>query len=216
MGLLEALDRFNRAHPWSHNDAFTRFVLRHACGVKRKGGYSAMDVGCGTGNLIEHLSRMFPRVIGVEPDPGTAAIATAHFSGSASVRIEQRPFGQEEPDVHDLIVFVASLHHMPLSATLQEAKRSLRRHGRIVIVGIAREAPADTPLSLISLALNPLVGLVRHPCRATQPLSHMQAPTAAATQSFEGIQRVARNVLPGIRMRRQLFWRYTATWTSPS
>jgi hypothetical protein len=30
MSVLSALDRFNRTHPWSHNDAFTGFVLRHA------------------------------------------------------------------------------------------------------------------------------------------------------------------------------------------
>ncbi len=174
-----------------------------------------MDVGCGTGKLVVHLSRLFPEVVGVEPDPGAAATAAAHLSSFASVRIEQRPFGHEEPGGYDLIVFVASLHHMPLAATLHEAKRSMRRRGRIVIVGLARETPADTPLSLVSLAFNPLVGLMRHPGRATQPSSHMQAPTVAATESFEEIQRVARRVLPGIRMRRRLFWRYTATWTSP-
>lgn len=124
------------------------------------GGKSAFYVGCGTGNLVERLSRVFPDIIGVEPDPSTAAVAATRLSSSVSGRIEQRPFGHEEPDGYDLIV------------------------------GVARETS-----------------------RATQPLSHMQAPTAA--ESFEDIRRVARSVMPGIRMRRRLFWRYTATWTSP-
>ncbi|MBT2517167.1 class I SAM-dependent methyltransferase [Streptomyces sp. ISL-90] len=212
MGLLDALDRFNRAHPWSHNDAFAGFILRHARSVKRSGGRSAIDVGCGTGNLVERLSHLFPDVVGVEPDPTAAGIATTRFSNLTSVRIEQRHFGNEERNRYDFIVFVASLHHMPLAATLHHAKRSLRRGGQIVIVGVARETYADSPRSLLSLALNPFVGLIRHPSRATRPLSHMQAPATAATESFDEIQQIAGGVLPGIRMRRRLFWRYTATW----
>jgi hypothetical protein len=43
----------------------------------------------------------------------------------------------------------------------------------------------------------------------------MQAPTAAPAESFNEIHRAADSVLPGIRMRRRLFWRYTATWVKP-
>lgn len=216
MRLLDALDRLNQAHPWSHNDAFSGFVLRHARSVKRRGGRSALDVGCGTGNLVERLSRMFPDVTGVEPDLTVAAVAKARFSTSTSVQIERRHFDHEEPDRYDFITFVASLHHMPLAAALHCAKRSLRSGGRIVIVGVARETPADAPRSLFSLALNPLVGIVLHPSRATQPMPQMQAPTTTATDSLDDIQRIAQEVLPGIRLRRRLFWRYTATWVSPN
>ncbi|MCY7413740.1 MAG: class I SAM-dependent methyltransferase [Salinibacterium sp.] len=215
MRLLDALDRLNQAHPWSHNDAFAGFVLRYARSTQRRGGRRALDVGCGTGNLIERLSHIFPDVIGVEPDLTVAAVAKARFSTSTSVQIEQRYFDHEEPDRYDFIAFVASLHHMPLAATLHRAKRSLRSGGRIVIVGVARKTPADVTRSLFSMALNPLVGIVLHPSRATQPMPHMQAPTATATDSVDDIQRIAQQVLPGIRLRRRLFWRYTATWVSP-
>jgi hypothetical protein len=111
---------------------------------------------------------------------------------------------------------VASLHHMLLADALRQARMSLRPGGRIVIVGLARETPADTPRSLISLALNPLVGLLRHPRRAELPPSHMRAPTTAADDSFDEIRHIAQTVLPGICLRRRLFWRYTATWTQPA
>ena len=217
MTLLVALDRFNQAHPWSHNDSFARFVVRRARRVARAGGsrrQRALDVGCGTGNLVEHLSGIFSSVVGVRPDPTAARLAAKRFTNSPSVEIEQRCFGDEEPNRYDFIVFVASLHHMPLVETLRCAKQSLRSGGWIVIVGVARETCADTTRSMLSLVLNPLVGLVRHPSRATGTLLHMQAPTAAPVESFEEIRRTARDVLPGIRMRRRLFWRYTATWRS--
>lgn len=203
MGCLAALDRFNRAHPWSHNDHFARFVLRQARRVRRHGGTTAVDVGCGTGNLIARLSRIFPDVRGIEPDPATAMIAKARFSDSISVRVAQRPF-EGDTAQYDLIVFVASLHHMPLTQALRDARQSLRPGGRIVIVGLSHEADPDRPRELISLALNPIIGLLRHPRPAGSAPNHMQAPITEVTDSYTDIQQIAQSELPGIRMRRRL------------
>lgn len=215
MGFLAVLERVNAAHPWSHNDAYAAFVLRHARAVRRRGGDTAVDVGCGTGNLLSALSEIFPTAIGIEPDAGTAAAAARRFTGDA-VQIESRPFGSEPHRAYDLITFVASLHHMPLRTALQDARAALRPGGRVVIVGVARETSKDALRSGASLLLNPLVGLVRHPKRETSPPAHMQAPTAHPDQTFDEIRATASEVLPGIRMRRRLFWRYTATWQAPS
>ncbi|KQQ67377.1 class I SAM-dependent methyltransferase [Microbacterium sp. Leaf320] len=214
MGFLAVLERVNAAHPWSHNDAYAGFVLRHARAVRRRGGDTAVDVGCGTGNLLSALSKIFPTAIGIEPDACTAATAARRFTGDA-VRIESRSFGSEPRGAYDLITFVASLHHMPLRAALQDARAALRPGGRVIIVGVARETSKDALHSGASLLLNPLVGLVRHPKRATRPPAHMQAPATTATQSFDEIRAIAGDVLPGIRMRRRLFWRYTASWEAP-
>lgn len=214
MGFLAVLERMNAAHPWSHNDAYAGFVLRHARAVRRRGGDTAVDVGSGTGNLLSALAEIFPTAIGIEPDADTATAAARRFTGDA-VRIESRSFGAEPHGAYDLITFVASLHHMPLRAALQDARAALRPGGRVVIVGVARETSKDALRSGASLLLNPLVGLVRHPRRATRPPAHMQALAAAATQSFDEIRAIAREVLPGIRMRRRLFWRYTASWEAP-
>lgn len=216
MGLSDTLDRFNAAHPWSHNDAYAGFVLRQARAVCRGGGATAADVGCGTGNLVEKLARVLPRVIGIEPDPDTAALAQRRFAHSGAVRIEQRAFGDEPPRAYDLIVFVASLHHMPLETALCDARDAVRSGGRIVIVGVTEEAPGDLWRSLVSSALNPLVGLLRHPARAAGYPAHMRAPATAAAETFPEIRAVARQLLPGIRMRRRLFWRYTAVWVAPA
>jgi SAM-dependent methyltransferase len=114
-----------------------------------------------------------------------------------------------------LIVFVASLHHMDLRTALQDARAALRPGGRVVIVGVARETSGDAMRSWVSLLLNPLIGLVRHPSRAAQLPEHMRAPTTQAGESFDEIRAIATEVLPGIRMRRRLFWRYTASWAAP-
>lgn len=214
MGFLSFLGRVNDAHPWSHNDAFAGFVLGHARAVHRLGGTVAVDVGCGTGNLVERLSTVFPTVLGIEPDTTTAETAARKLDGT-NATIARRRFGAEPACAYDFVVFVASLHHMPLRSTLQEARAALRPGGRLVIVGVAKESSRDALLSACSVLLNPLIGLIRHPARAAVPPTHLQAPTAAPALTFEDIRAVATDVLPGIRMRRRLFWRYTATWTAP-
>lgn len=212
--ILDVLACFNDAHPWSHNDAFTGFVLRNARAMRRDGGTVAVDVGCGTGNLLHRLSDVFPTVIGIEPDIETATTAAQRFN-DARVRVQQRPFGDEPESSYDFVAFVASLHHMSLRETLRGAKTSLRPGGRLVIVGVARETRADAGRSAVSMLLNPIVGLIRHPARAVRFPAHMAAPTAAPHETFEEIRTIARAELPGITMRRRLFWRYTAVWRAP-
>lgn len=47
--------------------------------------------------------------------------------------------------------------------------------------------------------------------KAPRPAA-MTAPTRPATTTFPDIVRDARLVLPGARLRRRLFWRYTLVW----
>ncbi len=43
----------------------------------------------------------------------------------------------------------------------------------------------------------------------------MTARTRPADMAFSGIAGEAREVLPGARLRRRLFWRYTLSWRLP-
>lgn len=218
MRLLSALARFNAEHPWSHNDAYAPLVLRHARAVRRHGGSVALDVGCGTGNLVRKLARVMDKVTGIEQDAATAVRARVTVSGIENVEVrtesfELAPLSQPR---YDLVSFVAALHHLPLEPTLVAARSLLRPGGRLVIVGLAQETSADLSLSLASVFLNAAIGAIRHPRRARVTPEHMTAPTTEPIETFEQIRDIARVRLPGVRMRRSLFWRYTAVWVAPA
>lgn len=157
---------------------------------------------------------MLPAVTGIEPDGPTAELARRTTADLANVRIVSQPFDESHKDRYDLITFVAVLHHLPLQATLEKARELLRPGGRLVVVGLSRGSPADLPWSIASLVLNPIVGVVVHPRRATTTPTQMTAPTAMAAESFEEIALTAERILPGVRLRRALFWRYALTWTA--
>lgn len=212
---LATLARFNDAHPWSHNDAYAPFVLHHARRVRAAGGTDALDVGCGTGNLVRRLAGVFPAVTGVERDEPTAEQARRTTADLANVRLLTQPFDELPASSYDLITFVAVLHHLPLEPTLEKAREMLRPGGRLVVVGISREARADLPWSIASMLLNPIVGVAKNPRGSHTTPTHMTAPTAMAAESFEEIVVAAERILPGARLSRSLFWRYRLSWQAP-
>lgn len=214
---LAGLARFNAEHPWSHNDAYAPWVLWHARQVRRHGGARALDVGCGTGGLLRRLSVVLDDVSGIDPDPATASRARARVGGARSIAVQNLAF--EDLQItgarYDLITVVAVLHHLDLVPALSKARELLRPRGRILIVGLARETAADVPWTLVSMLLNPLIGAIRHPRHARRYPEGMTAPTAEPRETFVEIHRAMSAALPGARMRRGLFWRYTAVWTAP-
>lgn len=67
----------------------------------------------------------------------------------------------------------------------------------------------------MSALLNPLVGMVKHPQPVTKPVDNPgpAMPVRNAAETFTELSRTVRRVLPGARIRRRLFFRYTFEWT---
>ena len=214
--LLRLLHGLNQAHPWSHNDAYTPLVVLAARRVRRAGGTSALDIGCGTGNLVKHLAHELPQVTGLEADERTADLATAATTHLPAVRIEHAHFPEPGVRRFDLVSVVAVLHHMPLTDGLRAARQSVAPGGRLIFIGAYRETPSDWPLSLLSLALNPLIGMILHPRPGGRLPQHMTAPTTSPTDSYRDIACAFRAELPGVSIHRAMFWRYVASWRAPA
>lgn len=212
MGVVDRLNRFNEAHPWSHNDFYIPWIMRQLVGAPHS---SALDVGCGTGNLLDRLAQRFDSVTGVEPDPATEQIAAARFSSHAAVKIRCSTLADVGlGERFDAITLVAVLHHLPLEETVGRLRGMLSAGGCLVIVGCYREATiVDRIFSLLALVLNPFVGFVKHRKVADKLPAGMTAPTAAPTETLEQIKRAAQAQLPGCRVRRRLFWRYSVVFT---
>jgi 2-polyprenyl-3-methyl-5-hydroxy-6-metoxy-1,4-benzoquinol methylase len=215
--VVERIDRINRANPWSHNDHYRGWVLRQVPG----GATRALDVGCGTGNLAYALSRVVDEVDGIDRDPRVIAVArarrasgtggtggTVHFATRDLLAVPAEPG-------YDVVTAVAVLHHLPMAAALQRMRSLLRPGGRLVVVGCYRQdGPADRAIDLLAVPANLVLGRLKRR-QADAARITMSAPTADPAATLREVRATAARVLPGARVRRRLFWRYTLVHTRP-
>lgn len=207
------LHRVNQRHPWSHNDHFHRWILRRLPARRRR----ALDVGCGKGLLLSRLRGRFDEVLGVDADSAMAAVAAERFAGDPAVTVRHARF-EEVDGAFDAVTMVAVLHHLPLEPALRHAAGLLAPGGRLLVVGLARaDTVIDFAWDFVSSLLNPLVGMIRQPQPVTAPVDDGGPPlvTRDPAETFAELSRVARAMLPGARVRRRLFFRYTLEWTRP-
>jgi SAM-dependent methyltransferase len=216
----QALAKINARHPWNHNEHFHGWILRNL--PARRG--VAVDVGCGKGVLAGKLATQFAHVTGVDRNEGMVAAATARLRSVPQVSIQRCDFADFSSTAGDggadLITMVAVLHHMDLGDALARIPRLVAPGGRLLVVGIARpDSLADLAFDVISGAVNPVMGMIKHPRPVRPPErtpdTQPAVPVMDPTTTFAEIAKAARAHLPGSTVRRRLFFRYTLLWEKP-
>lgn len=208
--VLGALHRFNAAHPWDHNAHYHPWILRR---LPRRFG-SALDVGSGSGDLARLLAARADKVLGIDSDPKITARARELTPPAAPVTFTTADALTGIPGgPYDVITCVAAIHHLPFTDALAVFRRHLAPGGALVVLGLSRPTTlADHLLAAAAVPLNVATGWLKNRGRtAPRPVS-MTALTRPAEMSFPDIVRDARAALPGARLRRRLFWRYTLVW----
>jgi SAM-dependent methyltransferase len=208
--VLRALAQFNAAYPWDHNAHYHRWILRQV----PKRFDRALDVGSGAGDLARLLAGRATKVIGVDSDAVITAQAQQLTPATAPVTFTVADAMTETPaGSYDVITCVATIHHLPFSEALADFRRLLAPGGTLVIVGLFRaQTPGDHLLGVMAIPLNAAVGWLKNKGRRSPRPVSMTAPTRSADMPFDQIAREAHDLLPGARLRRRLFWRYSLVW----
>ncbi|MBX7456401.1 class I SAM-dependent methyltransferase [Mycolicibacterium sp. 3033] len=194
------------AEYWNHNTAYHPWVLARAH------GRDVLDVGCGDGLLASRLAPVAHSVVGVDPDPEAIRRAQARLANIASASATAGTFNEiaSMGSQFDLITFVASLHHLELRPTLATARGMLRPGGEFAVVGLsANTTVADWMWSALCL---PAVRLGSRWHRETRDIG---VTVAEPRENLADIRRTASEVLPGVTIRRALYYRYLMRWTKP-
>jgi SAM-dependent methyltransferase len=194
------------AQRWNHNIHYHRVILEAIPSDCRR----ALDVGCGEGTLTRELRRLIPEVVGIDLDAGSIGSARAHPEAGDITYIEGDALVFDfEHESFDFITAVASLHQMGTEATLTRLTTLLRLGGVLAVVGLARPSLSDRPLELAAIIPHHLrrlrSGYWDHPSPIVWPPS----------ESYAFIRSIAGDALPGARIRRRLYWRYTLVWVKP-
>lgn len=194
---------------WNHNTAYHPELL---AAVPPQGG-DVLDIGCGDGLLVYKLATRATSVIGLDPDPRAIEQAQRRLTETSNAQVVLGSFLSAsglEGRSFDLITCVATLHHMTLAAALAQMKAKLKPGGRLCIVGLSANKTAwDWIVSGVQVL----------PIRLLSKLHGESAypgmTVARPTESLAEIRRISAKVLPGSRVRRRFWYRYTLTWTKP-
>jgi len=194
---------------WNHNTAYHPELL---ASVPTSVSH-VLDVGCGDGLLLQKLSARTNQVTGIDPDVSAVAQAKARFSERAGVHIILGDFlNSPELDIQrfELITCVATLHHLPLFAGLERMRSLLTPGGQLRIVGIAANSTViDWIISVVLLVPIRLMSKIHHES------GYSDMTTARPSETFTEIREAAAATLPGSRVRRRFYYRYTIAWTKP-
>jgi SAM-dependent methyltransferase len=119
---------------WAHYVQATARATARRIGLRP--GERLLDVGCGTGALLELLGRRCPgaRLAGIDPCPEMLGVARARLPAAAPLALglaERLPFGGGSFDV---AVSASAFHYFRAPAqALAELRRVLRPRGRLVV-----------------------------------------------------------------------------------
>jgi 2-polyprenyl-3-methyl-5-hydroxy-6-metoxy-1,4-benzoquinol methylase len=192
---------------WNHNTHYHDYLLRQLpMKIDR-----ALDIGCGLGMFARKLAQRSEIVDAIDIDSTVLKEALNQYPAS-NIYYQQANFIEADlsEDSYQAIVAIASMHHMDLGETLQKMKLLLRPSGMLLILGLYREKTIlDYIYSAISIPLN-LIYLNWHRS-SNEELSDI-APTHLAQLLFKQIESVANSLIPGFKIRRHLFWRYSLIW----
>ncbi|MGW2108972.1 class I SAM-dependent methyltransferase [Streptomyces sp. NPDC001948] len=208
--IVRALEQFHATHPWDHNAHYHRWILRR---LPRRFD-SALDIGAGSGDLARLLASRAGAVHGIDVDPTILARARELTAPTAPVTFSVKDALKElPPGPYDVITCVATIHHMPFTKALTRFRQHLAPGGTLVVVGLYRpQSRSDHLIDAVAVPSNVAMAWIKNRGRKAPRPASMTAPTRPATTTFADIVRDARQALPGARLRRRLFWRYTLVW----
>lgn len=199
---------------WDHNSQYHHFLLERV----PQSCAQALDVGCGTGTFTRLLAQRADRVLALDLSPEMIRVARERSGDQPNIdfQIGDVLLWNVPPEQLDCIVSIATLHHLPLQATLAKLKHALRPGGALLVLDLFRgEGPVDLLTGSVAAPLS--VGLkMAHNRRLRPPSATREAWAQHGAHdrypSMTEVRQACSALLPGARVRRHIFWRYSIVW----
>jgi SAM-dependent methyltransferase len=204
---------------WDHNAWYHRLLLRHV----PPGSARVLEVGCGAGQLAGRLARRAAQVDAVERDPAMVALARGSAPGNLTVVQDDVLTVDLPAGAYDAVVSLSALHHLPLRPALQRMAGWLRPGGVLAAVAVPRtDLPRELPVELAAFVGHRALGTAFAAGRAltgrpflAHPPDHAVMPVRTPELTTSQVRSEAAAVLPGVRVRRLVLWRYELVWSRP-
>jgi SAM-dependent methyltransferase len=166
---------------------------------------NALELGCGQGRFARRLALRAAKVVAVDLSPKMIEVAKRDAPANVEFVVgDGVPSGE-----FDCAVSIATLHHMQLVETIEQLARALKPGGMLLVRDLYAEGKVSDYL------LN-FPGWVRRKLQRRETSAEARAAWAehAKHDHFPSLDEViaGAKVLPGARVTREKWWRYTLVW----
>jgi SAM-dependent methyltransferase len=171
-----------------------------------------LDVGCGNGELTRELRRRgVPELVGIDRDEPCIQRCKDHpEAGDIRYVAGDILTSDLQPANFDLVSAVASLHHLDARSGLVRLRSLVAPGGVLVVVGLARpDLPKDLAIEIAAQVVGRIRGRPGKPDGTPRPPIVWPPP-----ERYSTMRRLAAELLPGVRWRRHLLWRYSLVWVN--
>ena len=191
--------------PWNHNYAY-----KHWISEKVGNRNSILDVGCGDGTLALYLRTTDNDILGI--DVSDLCIQKANeknpYSNVSFVRTAFEDF-QASSERFDVIIFVASIHHMDMGNAIDKAKKLLAKKGVLIIVGLAKPTSLfDWIVELARVLPSKMVSAIKKNTTSEE----LNIDVSYDLPTMDEVRQIGRERLCGYSLRYGLHYRYLLTW----
>jgi len=180
----------------------------------------ALDVGCGTGEIVRRLASRADRVVGLDLSPRMVELARER--GAALTNVDYLVGDLMTVDLpeesFDAVVSVATFHHLPLAPALERCAAWVRPGGWLLVIDLFAR-PTDLGGFVYSACWWSVSRMLERTRRTTKPSQALQEAWRIhdANDRHPSIPdvRAAVGVLPGAEMRVRPLFRWTLAWRKP-
>jgi len=210
MGLLD----------WDQNAYYHRLLLRQLPSPCTR----VLDVGCGAGAFAAKLARRVELVDAIDRSPAMIEAARQTAPANVTCILGDVMCDPLPPGTYDAIVSVTALHHLPVDDALRRLSSALRPGGVLAAVALPRRDLArELPVELLAAAGHRVLGatfaVLRAPGRdgwyRLGPSHEAMPKVLHPPLTTHQVRQHATAALPGVRVRRLVFWRYLLLWQRP-
>jgi SAM-dependent methyltransferase len=206
---------------WDHNAYYHRLLLRQMPQRCRR----VLDVGCGAGAFAARLAQRSDQVDALDRSAEMIEEAKRRTPGNVNCILADVLDGPLPGTDYDAIFSISALHHMPLQESLPVLEAALRPGGVLAAIALPRpDLRHELPVEIVAAAGHRLLGAIflakrslgRNGGFAKDESTRSAMPVVMDPPlTTREVASQAAAVLPGVRVRRLLFWRYLLIWQKP-
>ena len=190
---------------FNHNDHYHPLLIRCVPPHCRK----ALDVGCGTGAFARLLAERAEMVDAVDRSEEMIRVARSLGEHNITYSCDDMRSFPLAPNSYDFISCIASIHHLPFADTVSRLRDALAPGGVLAILGLSKPTLTDYAVAAVAAPANWAHGI--H-ARLDKAAESTQPPIRDPEMTLKEIRREAEALLPGARIRRHLYWRYSLVY----